>query len=95
MAERKRTLEVYDGQQAANGRIPTAPTYNSPTVNPYTGRPYSTKYYDILSKRKGALLGPPTSPSGQSHARPHACMQNLRLHATSINSAPVSAEVRR
>ena len=56
MAERKRKLEVYDGQPVANGAAPLAATYNNPTINPYTGRPYSAKYYDILSKRKGALL---------------------------------------
>ena len=65
MAERKRKLDVYDGQPDANGAMRAAPAYGSPTINPYTGRPYSNKYFDILSKRKGAtraLPSPPPSP---------------------------------
>ena len=44
--ERKRKLDVLEG----NGAIALP---SQPSINPYTGRPYSSRYYDILSKRKG------------------------------------------
>ena len=82
MVEGKRTLEVYDGQPAARGHIPTAPAYGIPTVNPHTGRPYSAKYYDILSKRRGALSLPrglqPLPANPQPDARTHASTLDLR-----------------
>jgi len=49
MTERKRKLDVFtDAPPAANGAAGALPT-----VNPFTGRAYSTRYYDILAKRRG------------------------------------------
>jgi hypothetical protein len=49
MTERKRKLDVFtDAPPAANGAAGALPT-----VNPFTGRAYSTRYYDILTKRRG------------------------------------------
>lgn len=45
--ERKRKLDVFE-TAAGNGTVAA-----QPSINPYTGRPYSTKYHDILAKRKG------------------------------------------
>jgi hypothetical protein len=49
MSERKRKLEV---DEAPSKKVQSAP---DPTggINPYTGRPYSSRYYEILEKRKG------------------------------------------
>eukprot|EP00775_Hariotina_reticulata_P007952 gene7952-8150_t len=49
MSERKRKLEV---DEAPSKKVQTAP---DPTggINPYTGRPYSSRYHEILEKRKG------------------------------------------
>ncbi|KAL6765945.1 DEAH-box nuclear pre-mRNA splicing factor [Haematococcus lacustris] len=43
-SDRKRKLDVGDTRDGRD---------SAPHVNPYTGRPYSTRYYDILEKRKG------------------------------------------
>jgi hypothetical protein len=58
MSERKRKLEVYEGQPGANGVASAVPSFGNGTVNLYTGKPYSQRYYDILSKRKGAARAP-------------------------------------
>ncbi len=52
MTERKRKLEVYEGNPT-NGVASAVPSFGNGTVNLYTGRPYSQRYYDILAKRKG------------------------------------------
>jgi hypothetical protein len=58
--ERKRKLEVYDGQPqapvngGAYGQQTAAPPAGDNGINPYTGRPYSQRYYQILSTRQGA-----------------------------------------
>ena len=49
MTERKRKLDVFSDAPPANG----AAAGGVPTVNPFTGRAYSTRYYDILGKRRG------------------------------------------
>ena len=49
MTERKRKLDVFTDAPSTNG----AAAGGVPTVNPFTGRAYSTRYYDILSKRRG------------------------------------------
>ena len=64
MSERKRKLEVYEGQPGANGVASAVPSFGNGTVNLYTGKPYSQRYYDILSKRKGEARTPaPSQPS--------------------------------
>ncbi len=45
--ERKRKLDVL---AVGNGAVALP---SQPSINPYTGRPYSSRYYDILAKRKG------------------------------------------
>lgn len=49
MTDRKRKLDVFSDAPPANG----AAAGGVPTVNPFTGRAYSTRYYDILGKRRG------------------------------------------
>ena len=51
MTERKRKLDVFTDAPSTNG----AAAGGVPTVNPFTGRAYSTRYYDILSKRRGVV----------------------------------------
>jgi hypothetical protein len=50
--ERKRKLDIdtgAEGEPGANGG-----TIQENNRNMFTGKPYSTRYYDILSGRKGA-----------------------------------------
>lgn len=54
--DRKRKLDVFE--QDAGKRFHAANGSAMPvqaSLNPYTGRPYSSRYYEILSKRKGWL----------------------------------------
>jgi pre-mRNA-splicing factor ATP-dependent RNA helicase DHX15/PRP43 len=52
--ERKRKVSLFDVKDdiSASSKLARSNGSNMPGVNRWTGRPYSSRYYEILEKRK-------------------------------------------
>lgn len=98
MAERKRKLEVDDSPA---GKKQELLPEDDPTggINPYTGKAYSSKYYEILKKRKGVeccISLPPSSwagdevPADSSLSYSEGCAYALTAVAATLATAAVA-----